>query len=245
MFLAAFLILSQAAPATADKTRLDACLKQAATAPAAAEGEANRWRSQGGGFRADQCLATAYANQQHWQQAAATFEAAARTAAAAHDVATANLWALAGSAWLAAGDNGKAQAALDTAIDTGPLLGSDLGEAHLDRARARVAAGDLSGAREDLDLATVSVPDDPVAWLLSATLARRMNDIPRAAKDVREALQRAPEDPAVHLEAGNIAARAGDEVAARASWSRVVELAPGSPIAGSARKALEQFGGDR
>ena len=50
------------------------------------------------------------------------------------------------------------------------------------------------------------------------------------------------DDASVQLEAGNIAAAAGDEANARSAWGRVIELSPGSPIATSARKALEQFG---
>jgi hypothetical protein len=36
-----------------------------------------------------------------------------------------------------------------------------------------------------------------------------------------------------------------DEPRARAAWTRVIELAPGSPLANSARVALEQFGAEQ
>ena len=172
----------------------------------------------------------------------AAFEEAARDAENARDVRSANYWAQAGNAWLAAGEHAKARAALDAALASGHLSGLALGEARLDRARALVAAGDAEGARGDIDRALADAKDDPLAWLLSATLARRQGDLPRAKKDIAEALRRSGDDPQVQLEAGNIAAIDGNEAGARSAWGRVIELAPGSPTADAARKALAQFG---
>ncbi|MFX5245339.1 hypothetical protein ABTD35_21420, partial [Acinetobacter baumannii] len=83
---------------------------------------------------------------------------------------------------------------------------------------------------------------DPLAWLLSATLARRTGDLPRAKKDIGEALARSADDANVQLEAGNIAAAAGDEAGARKAWSEAARLAPpDSPIRAITAKALAQF----
>ena len=135
----------------------------------------------------------------------------------------------------------KAHAALDAALTSGTLVGQDRGEALLDRARALVAAGQMAGARTDLDAALAEAPDDPLAWLLSATLARRMNDLPRARTDIAEALKRSGDDASVQLEAGNIAALSGDAEGAKRAWTLVPKLAPASPMAASARQALSQF----
>src|SRR3546814_12728256 len=78
--------------------------------------------------------------------------------------------------------------ALDAAIGGGTLTGLHLGEAHLDRARALVAAGALAAAREDIDAAPADAADDPLARLLSATHARRRNDRARAQAHTAEAL---------------------------------------------------------
>src|SRR3569623_1684187 len=78
--------------------------------------------------------------------------------------------------------------------------------ARLDRARALVAAGKLAPARTDLDAALDAAPKDPLAWLRSATLARRMSDLPRAQGDIARALALSADDASVQLEAGNIAA---------------------------------------
>lgn len=244
-----FFLILQAATAAApapgqEPPRYAACMDLATGDPSQGVTEASKWRVEGGGMLARQCLGVAYANQKRWPSAAGAFEEAARDAETAHDVRSANYWAQAGNAWLAAGEQAKARAALDAALAGGHLTGLALGEARLDRARVLVAAGDMEGARGDLDRALADAKGDPLAWLLSATLARRQGDLVRAKTDIDEALRRAGDDAQVQLEAGNIAALKGDEAGARAAWGQVLTLAPGSPAAESARKALAQFGGE-
>jgi tetratricopeptide (TPR) repeat protein len=242
-----FLLSLQAATAAApppgqEPPRFTECMDLATGDPSQGAASAAKWRVEGGGMLARQCLGVAYANQKRWPSAAAAFEEAAHDAETAHDLRAANYWAQAGNAWLAAGEAVKARAALDAALASGQLTGLALGEARLDRARVLVAAGDLAGARGEFVRALADAKADPLAWLLSATLARRQGDLPRAKTDIAEALKRAADDPQVQLEAGNVAAASGDEAGARAAWSQVVSLAPGSPVAESARKALAQFG---
>lgn len=232
---------AQAGPPSPIAARFDRCVDLATTRPAEGEAEAGRWQLEGGGFLAGQCLGIAYANERRWSAAAAAFDAAARLAERAHDGRVANYWAQAGNAWLAAGQPEKARAALDAALATGTLTGLDSGEAHLDRARALVAGKDLEGARADIDRALAEAPADPLAWLLSATLARRSGDLPRAKKDITQALTLANDDSAVQLEAGNIAAAMHDESGARAAWNRAVTLHPESDAARDALAALRQF----
>ena len=245
---ALILFLQDAPPPPANDPvaqRLAECVATAANDPEKGEAVAVRWRGEGGGYRARQCLGVAYANQERWAAAAGAFEDAAREAENAREPKVAVYWAQAGNAWLAAGDPARARTALDAALASGTLFGPALGEAHLDRARARVAIGDLEGARSDLDRAIEHVPQDPLAWLLSATLARRMNDPKLAKAHIDEALRRSPDDASVQLVAGNVAVVRGDEATARAAWQRTIELAPGSPQANAARAALGQFGAER
>jgi tetratricopeptide (TPR) repeat protein len=230
----------QAATANPTDARYKACLDLATSNPKAAEDEAERFRLAGGGARARQCLGLAYVQEERWRDAAAAFEAAAQEAGAKDPLAP-RYWALAGNAWLAANEPVKAYAALNTALATRTLAGQDKGEALLDRARALVAAGQLAAARTDLDAALDDAPKDPLAWLLSATLARRMKDLPRAQGDIAEALRLASDDPSVQLEAGNIAALAGDADGAKAAWEMAVKIAPTSPAGQNARAALGQF----
>lgn len=193
-------------------------------------------------YRARRCAGLALAAQNDWPAAAAEFEQAARDAESARDPAAATYWAQAGNARLAAGDAARARTALDAALAAGTLSGLELGEAQLDRARALVVAGDVAAARADLDGALRNAADDPLAWLLSATLARRTGDLARARTDIAGALRRSPDDASVQLEAGNIAAASGDEAGARRAWAEAARLAPARPAGRSATAALAQFG---
>lgn len=241
MFLLLLAVQTAAGPPSPVRERWDVCVDTATGDPAAGIAEADRWKLAGGGFLAEQCRGLAYAKAERWVSAAGAFEAAAREAEVARDVRAGKYWAQAGNAWLAAKDAAKARGALDAALATGNLSGLELGEAHLDRARARVAANDRQGARQDLDRAVVEAAADPMAWLLSATLARRMDDVPLAQKHIARALELAGDDASVQLEAGNIAAMARDEAGAKAAWDKAVRAAPGSPAAAAARAALNQF----
>lgn len=239
---------AKALPATPARTtdprerRFDDCRQLAQTDPAAARAEATRWAAAGGVWFARQCAGLAYTQEDNFAAAAVEFEAAARAAEIGHDKRAANYWAQAGNARLAAGDVARARTALDTALVAGTLEGLALGEARLDHARVLVAAGDPAAARRDIDLALTNAADDPLAWLLSATLARREGDLTRAKTDIGEALRRSADDASVQLEAGNIAAASHDEAGARAAWASAVRLAPDSPPGKSARDALAQFG---
>lgn len=196
------------------------------------------------GRAGDACRGLALAAQDDFAGAARAFADAARFAEVQKDHAAADYWARSGNAWLAAGDAAAARRALDAALAAGTLSDLDRGEAYLDRARALVATGDLKAARVDMDQATLIAGDDPLAWLLSATLARRMDDLPRAKLDIAQALQRASDDASVQLEAGNIAAKSGDAAGARAAWQKAAALAPDAPAGRSAANALSQFAGD-
>lgn len=218
----------------------ESCATLAASDPVAAERRATIDRSATG--RA--CLGLAFAGQGRFAEAGPAFEEAARVSELARDGHAARYWAQAGNAWLAAGDAAKARAALNAALAAGTLTGLERGEAALDRARALVALGDRQAARVDLDAALKDAADDPLAWLLSATLARRSGDLGRARADIAQALRRSADDAQVQLEAGNIAAQAGDEAGAKTAWAEAVRLAPDRPAGQSAARALSQFAAD-
>lgn len=228
-------------PADSIEARYERCVDLATGNPPEGVIEGSGWRANGGGFYARQCLGIAYANQAKWVPAAQEFEAAAQEAEVARSTRAAQFWAQAGNARLAAGDTAKARAALDAALAAGTLVGLQRGEALFDRARAMVVSGDLESARTDIDQALTLAEDDPLIWLASAALARRMDDLPRARKDIAEAFRRSSDDPSVYLEIGNIAAFAGDADGAKSAWNDAIRVAPSSEAAASARDALKQF----
>jgi len=229
-------------PAIAE--RLAACLAEANTSPAAGITAAQDWARAGGGAYAAQCHGYALGKAERWKEAADAFEHGA--AIAGLDAVThARLWSQAGNAALIGGDAARAGRALDQALDRPLPHTLATGEIHLDRARTRVAMGDMAGARADLDQAVVLASADPLAWLLSATLARRMDDLPLARAHIEEAAKRARSDAPIALEQGIIYALGGDrDEAARAAFQRARELAaPDSAIAKQAADYLAQLGG--
>ncbi|MBV2147547.1 tetratricopeptide repeat protein [Sphingobium sp. AS12] len=204
-----------------------ACLDQAVESPDAAVAFAQKWRIDGGSFYARHCMGFAYARAERWAPAIVAFEQAAEEAERSAEMAqSARLWAQAGNAALASGDVAKARQDFDAALARGLPDGMEKGEVHLDRARALVALGDGAAARESLDVALAQAPKDPLAWLLSATLARRSGEMPLAQAHIARAVQLSPDDASVALEEGNIAVLTDHEDVARSAWQRAVRLAP-------------------
>jgi tetratricopeptide (TPR) repeat protein len=239
-----FFLLAMAAATAAQTQTQDAehRLSLVDKDPAKAIEEATSWQVTGGGLLARQCLGLGFAAQKRWLPAMAAFEQGAREAERNRDGRAARLWVQAGNAALAGGDAAKARGFLDTAIISGGLSGPEKGEAHLDRARTLVALRQPAPARADIDAALALVPQDPLAWLLSATLARRSGDLDRAGKDILEAVKRSPDDAQVALEAGNIALMKGEDAIARSNWEAAVKLAPGSAAGKSAAESLSRLG---
>lgn len=221
-----------------DETLFRDCVSVVKSDPEKALALAGDWRMRGGGLFARQCLGLAYAALERWAPAAVAFEQAAREAETERDPRGADFWVQSGNAWLAANDGAKARTAFDAALATTALTPELRGEVHLDRARAGVALGDLAGARADLDRALALVPADPLAWLLSAALARRQDALPRAQADIDKALELAPANPDVLLEAGTIAGAGGDMARAQDLYTRAAQAAPDSAAGKAARAAL-------
>ena len=235
------LLAAAAQPASAEAKQFETCAALVESDPAKALDQAGAWRIAGGGVLARQCTGLAYAAQNRWLSAATAFEQAAKAAEAQADGRAARLWVLAGNAALAGGDTANAGTHFNAALASASLSGSEAGEAHLDRARVRFVLKDYKAARVDLDQALKLTPADPLAWLLSATLARYDGDLGRAQKDIIEATKRAPDEASVAFEAGNIALGSGVEDEARASWAEAVKLAPTSVAGKAAEAALVQL----
>lgn len=218
--------------------RFDRCVDLAVKEPDAAIARGNEWLVGGGGFMARHCIGFAEAQRENWPMAESAFAQAARSAELAGDERSAQIWAQAGNAALAHGDAAAALKHLNAALAQGQLEGMAAGLVHTDRARAYIMLEQFDEARADFVQAHKLVPQDSLAWLLSATLARRQGDLVRAQADIKAAAELAPQDPAIALEAGNIAATAGDYDAARLNWEQVVAIAPDSESGQAAQRHL-------
>ncbi|NIJ07478.1 tetratricopeptide (TPR) repeat protein [Sphingomonas vulcanisoli] len=221
-----------------DSARFAACTQLIKSDPSRAITEAQEWARTAADVPSRQCLGLALAAAQRFTDATQAFEQAAGSAEEGNDGRAAQLWGLAGNAALAADDANRAHTDLDRALASNRLTATQKGETWIDRGRADVALGDLAQARLATDAGLKLVPDDGFAWLLSATLARRAQDLDRAEKDIGEAMRIAPEDPEVALEAGNIAAARGAIGAARVAWQHAVDVAPQDPAGKAAAQAL-------
>lgn len=191
---------------------------------------------------AQACRGMIASRQSDWAAAESAF-IAARDAAGTDRLARTRYGAMAGNAALAGGEPGRALAALAQAQEDAAGLGEDapLGEIALDKARALVALKRAYEARIALDEAMAKAPGNSDAWLLSATLYRRVGDLEKAQRHIERAAELNPVDPAVGLEAGVIAMLGGREAAARKSWTSVVAAAPDSPQAITAKGYLAQL----
>lgn len=221
--------------------RFDQCLDEATDDPDNGLLAANRWQIEGGGFLARNCLGFAYAELQEWTKAIPEFVQSAEGAEAAADDRAAIFWSQAGNAALAHGQYADALEYLGSALKQDTLDGLLKGEVHLDMARIFVALDRYGEAKQQFALVHELVPEDPLGWLLSATLARRMGDLALAKSDIAVAAKLAVTDPAIALEAGNIAYQAGDMANAKSNWEQAIKFGPDSPPAQAATRYLAQL----
>lgn len=235
-----------AAPSLEDD-RLRLCIERAGADSTTALAEADRWLAEARGAGRSkplQCLGQIYTVLLRWQAAEDAFLGAVQAAGDGDPLRPAQLYAQAGNAALAGGQPGRALAHFDAALARAAgLRPQDRGEIALDRARALVALARPGEARAALAEAQRDAPDQPLVWLLSATLSRREGDLAAAQRQIEVAAKLAPQDPEIGLEAGVIAMLDGREAAARQSWQSVQLTAPGSQAAQTAKGYLAQLGG--
>jgi len=195
--------------------------------------------------RPDECLGLMLSDQGDFAGAEAAFADAVSVLPAPQSAGAVPLMAMAGNAALANGDAGAALGWFDRALaikdyDDAAARGAILA----DRARALVASGRTAEAAQALTEAREAAPADAGVFLLSATLARRGNDLAAAQGFIETAAALDPRDPATGLEAGVIAVLAGHDAAARKSWNSVLAMAPDSAEAATARGYLAQLAPD-
>lgn len=230
---------------------LETCLDQIAADPARAHAMAQIRRSETKGtdrVLANHCLGLAASELTLWDDARAAFVAARDETPVGETRTRARYAALAGNAALAAGDTQDALAQLTTAQAEAKAAGSALLEAiaATDRARALVATGQQDEALGALDAATTLAPERAEGWLLKATLLRRLDRLDEAQAAIERAAAVVPRGAKIGadigLEAGVIAVLGQRDDAARASWQSVIDLAPDSPAATTAKDYLAQLG---
>jgi tetratricopeptide (TPR) repeat protein len=206
---------------TLDEVQFAECLTLASKDPVSAISSASLWAQEKGGYLARACHGFALASDFKFDLAVPMLTEAATLAEAKGDPRAARFWAQVGNAAIAAGQP-------DVAVDA---LGKALASNALDNDERADGEAALATARQ-------LAPENGAAWLLSATLARRLNKLPDALVFIQTAAALLPIDPAVALEAGNIAIAAGDDNTARTQWEQAIKIAPNSRQAVTARAQL-------
>ena len=230
---------------TVEDDRLQLCIERAGKDPATSLAEASAWVAAAKGANRSkplECLGQIYTVLLRWDAAEGAFAEAAGVTPPADDARRAALFAQAGNAALAGGHADRALNHLDAAVAVpgiGPLA---RGQAEIDRARALLALDRLEDSVAAFAAAQRDAPDDPDAWLLGATVARRRGDYAAAQRQIEVAGKLASTDPEVGLEAGVIAMLDGREPAARKAWQSVMLVAPGTREAETAKAYLAQLG---
>ncbi len=242
------LLLAQAATSQVplEQARLDVCLEQARADPATAITEASTWLGEASGAETSypqQCLGYAYTLLLRWDAAERAFLAAREAALPSNAFRRAQLATMAANAALAEERADAALISLTIAAEDAQAAADDglRSIVETDRARALVLKGRETEAEGALEAARSLDPQNALAWLLSATLARRLGKLDEAQGLIETAVALAPDYPEVGLEAGVIAMLQGREAAAEASWRSVVEIEPDSEAAATARGYLAQL----
>lgn len=226
----------------ASEPAIATCLALATSDPAKARDFATEWIGRTKGVQratGQHCLGVATGNLGDWASASTAFIAAREDALDPRF--RSRMAALAGSALLARSQPAEALQILDASVQDASGDAELTGAIAIDRATALVALGRTEEAAAALAAARVAVPGSAQAWLLSATLARRMDDLPGAQLYIERAAQIDPRDPAIGLEAGVIAALGGRDAAAKRSFESVLIAAPDGPLADAANSYLAQL----
>ena len=226
---------------------LSQCLQLANSEPEDALDFAQAWRVQVESdlelAQSAHCLGLAMVRLERFAEAREVFEVASAEAPEGLPAYRARLAAMAGNAALADDKPATAEPLFAQAVThaTAAADGGLVAGLHADRARALVAAGRPEDAVEALASARAADPANARAWLLSATLSRRLERLGEAQEQIEQAAAIDPRNPAIGLEAGVIAALSGRDEDARRSFESVLLVAPDSAEANSARGYLEQL----
>lgn len=243
LFAQAATEVSSAVP-TIEDDRLRLCVEQAATDPTTALADASAWVAQTRGAAKSkplQCLGHVNTVLLRWDAAEAAFVEAAQVAAPGDPLRLGAVLGQAGNAALAGNRPERALVHFDAALKQPAGSPAARGQLQLDRARALVALDRAEEAKAAFAAAQADAPEEPLVWLLSATFARRSNDLAAAQRLIEVAAKLAPTDPDIGLEAGVIAVLGGRDAAARQSWQSVRLVAPNSKAAEVARAYLDQL----
>ena len=210
------------------------CIALARQTPSEGWEEALAWTSLGGGEAARHCGAIALIGLRQYEEGASRLEDLANTSHR-EAILRAGMLAQAGQAWLLAKNPERAYAAQTAALKLVPGAPDLL----VDRAESLAEAKNYKDALADLDQALKADPSRVDALTYRATTRRYLDDMKGAADDLAKALALDPQYQDAWLESGILKRLAGNPAEARQAWLKVLEIAPKSPAADTARRNIE------
>jgi len=176
----------------------DDCIARVEANPQVALDEAMAWRDGGGGPAARHCVALAFLELGHEEDAALKLEELALEPGVGGNRERAQILVQAGSAWLLASRPEEASVALTSAIELDPLNV----DAFVSRATANRMRNQWPAAIQDLDKAISIDRSRPDAFVLRAVARREAGDMAGAEKDVARALELEPNNIEALVERG-------------------------------------------
>lgn len=230
--------LGQSGVVLDNKAQYENCMRLADETPEEAYKSGIAWFERGGGSAAEHCVATALMNLGNYREAATRLAALAETPDVKQRPTTRGLiLSQAAQAWSELGEAGKAAAARDEAVALAP----DDPELRLERAIARIAAGQHFEAIDDLNRAAETAPRRVDVLLIRASAYRYLGQLELARDDVDRALAIRPDFQDAILERGVIFRAEGDKDSARRDFLWVLDVAPEGPAGDAARMNLEEM----
>ncbi len=215
----------------------NACLKLANRHPDEGMEMAMNALTAGDDASAEHCAAVALVGLKQYGEAARRLDLLARKGSAGNAEVRAQLLGQAGNAWILAGQPELATASFTAALALMP------GEAEylIDRARAAALSKRWTAAEADLTSALASEPGNVQALVLRASARRAQKNIKGAVGDVTQALLLQEDNVEALVERGLLRAEQGDKAGARQDFLAVLEKAPYSEAAASARMEIEKL----
>ena len=198
------------------------------------------WQGLGGGDSARHCAAVALLGLKQYDEAAKRLEGLAQKVAAAPDF-RAQLLGQAAQAWLLGGKLSRADSVVTAALGLAPL---DI-DLLIDRAQISAARSDHASSIMDLDKALKQDPHNVDALVFRASALRLTGKNEKASIDVEKALALRPDHPEGLLERGILHRLSDNKIGARADWLKIIQTAPASAAAESARANLQRMDGPR
>lgn len=235
--IAALALPLAAAWALDNQAQYQACMSLLERDPAGALDSAVEWERQGGGDAARHCKALALIRTGEVEDGALELERMAETMPQVKAPMAAKLFAQAGQAWVRAGNPQRALYAQNQGLKLNPRDVDLL----VDRAMNYGNSGLYFEALDDLNAAIDLSPDDADIYALRAAAYRQLDNLDLAEDNIAQALKLSPSHPGALLERGYLRRAKGDVAGARADWLTVIQVLPGTDIAGEAQKNIEKL----